>query len=214
MDAAKFPLPGAAGATAGPAPGPAAIRTPVASQGDAGSQSPANIGAIADRADIRPLDVAAALQILLAEVRALLDPKAMPMGAAGGTGIEDPVQTARVLVEMAVQSLPDQASVPVWTAALLHMESALQSGLEFAIDAVSAWRDVPIVAVDAAKEARALVFSVLGDDAQNPIWLRPEWASLAPRLERFRRRRRDARRYLSDPDHSSWSFDDGDEQRY
>ena len=79
--------------------------------------------------------------------------------------------------------MPDEApDVPAWTQALARMETALQTGLDRGIDAVSAWRDVPATVVDAAKETRALVFSMLGDDPQNPLWLRPEWVGLAPRF--------------------------------
>jgi len=89
----------------------------------------------------------------------------------------------------------------------------LQTGFASAISAVSAWRDVPSAVVDAAKETRALVFSVLGDEPQNPLWLRPEWVGLAPRLQRFWRRRRLARRRLMDPDYSSGGAWHSDEQR-
>jgi hypothetical protein len=195
-----------------PAPGAAAIRT-ATSPADLSSQPPANVPAIADRADIRPLDIPAALQILLAEVRASFDLQALLM-VGSGVVLDNPAQAARALVEMVVQAMPDDiATVASWSAALARVETALQAGLDRAISAVTAWRDVPATVVDAAKETRALVFSVLGDEAPNPIWLRPEWAGLAPRFERFRRRRRIARRHLTDPDHSPGSFDDDTEQR-
>jgi hypothetical protein len=193
--------------------GAAVIRAPTISPAEPGSQSPANIAATADRADIRPLDIPAALQILLAEVRAAFDLQALQMSGEGSAVLDTPPQAARVLVELVVQSLPEEAAVPAWTAALVHVETALPIGLQRAIDAVTAWRDVPVPVVDATKETRALVFSILGDDPQNPIWLRPEWAGLAPRFERFWRRRRIARRRLTDPDYSSESFDDGNERR-
>jgi hypothetical protein len=196
-----------------PAQGAAAIRALTTSPAEPGSKSPANIAAIADRADIRPLDIPAALQILLTEVRASLDLQAVQMSGEGSAVLDTPPQAARVLVELVVQSLPDEAGVPAWTAALVHVETALPIGLERAIDAVTAWRDVPITVVDATKETRALVFSILGDDPQSPIWLRPEWAGLAPKFERFWRRRRIARRRLTDPDYSSATFDDGDDRR-
>src|ERR1700733_14343356 len=123
-----------------PSQGGAAIRAPTTSPGEPGSQSPANIAATADRADIRPLDVPAALQILLAEVRAAFELQALQMGGENsGANPETPVQAARALVDMAVQFLPDEPNVPVWTAALVHMEASLQLGLERAIEAVSAW---------------------------------------------------------------------------
>lgn len=196
-----------------PAQGAAAIRAPTTSPGEPGSQSPANVAATADRADIRPLDIPAALQILLAEVRASLELQAVPMSGEGAAVLSTPPQAARLLVEMVVQSLPDTADVAAWSAALAHVETVLPTGLERAIDAVTAWRDVPFLVVDATKETRALAFSILGDDPQNPIWLRPEWASLAPKFERFWRRRRIARRRLTDPDHSSETFADGNEHR-
>jgi hypothetical protein len=177
-----------------PSQGAAAIRAPT-SPAEPGSQSPANIAATADRADIRPLDIPAALQILLAEVRAAFDLQAVLMSGEGSAVLDVPPQAARVLVELVVQSLPDEAAVPAWTAALVQMETALPIGLERAI------------------ETRALVFSILGDDPQNPIWLRPEWAGLQPKFERFWRRRRIARRRLIDPDYSSETFDDGNERR-
>ena len=195
-----------------PAPGTAAIRPATTPPVDLGSQSPANVAAIADRADIRPLDIPAALQILLAEVRASFDLAVLMVG--GGVVLDNPPQAARVLVEMVVQAMPDEvAGVASWSAALAHVETSLQAGIERAINAVTAWHDVPAAVVDAAKETRTLVFSVLGDETPNPIWLRPEWAGLAPRFERFRRRRRIARRHLTDPDHAPGSFDDDNEQR-
>jgi len=166
-----------------------------------GAQASANPAGAADRADIRPLDIPGALQILLAEVGAALDLQARMSG--GGT-LESPMQAAQHLVEMVLQAMPDDApDVSAWTQALVRMEAALQTGLARAIAAVSAWRDVPAAVVDAAKETSALVFLVLGDEPQNPLWLRPEWVGLAPRLERFWRRRRLARRRLMDPDYSS-----------
>lgn len=171
-----------------------------ATPAEQGVQSPPASAPLADRADIRPLDIPAALQILLSELRAALD---LPPGSSDAAALDSPIQVAQVLVRMVLQSMPDEApDVAAWTLALTRMETALQTGLASAISAVSAWRDVPSAVVDAAKETRALVFSVLGDEPQNPLWLRPEWVGLAPRLERFWRRRRLARRRLMDPDYS------------
>ena len=202
-----------------PPPGTADVRPPATSAGQLSSQTLAKPAALGDRADIRPLDVPAALQILLGEVRAALEQQLLlafdqqPAAGEGSVSPDNPAQAARILVQTAVQSLPDEPDVAAWTAALSRVESALQIGIERAIDAVSAWRDVPGAVIDATKETRALVFAILGDDPQNPLWLRPEWAGFAPRLERFWRRRRIARRRLTDPDHVSGSFDDGNEQR-
>jgi hypothetical protein len=203
MDVTKMPPPGAA------------ARTATVSASESGSQRTANATAAADRADIRPLDTPAALQILLAEVRAAFELQAVAMGADAGGTADSPPQAARALLQMVLSAMPDEApSIPAWSAQLMRIEAALQTGLDRGIDAVAAWRDVPAIVVDAAKETRALIFSILGDESDNPIWLRPEWAGLAPGVERFRRRRRRARRHLTDPDSFSGGIDDGSEQRF
>lgn len=197
-----------------PALGTAAPRTPTASPTEQGAQSAANIAAIADRADIRPLELPAALQIMLAEVRSAFELQAIEIGADIRDQPDSPPQAARALLQIVLQAMPDQASsLREWSSVLMRAETALQTGLDRGVDAVSVWRDVPAVVVDAARETRTLVFSALGDDPPNPIWLRPEWAGLAPRFERFWRRRRQARRHLTDPDYSPGSIDDGSEQR-
>jgi hypothetical protein len=197
-----------------PPSGAAANRAQAATVADRGSQAADNIAPLADRADIRPLDIPGALQILLAEVRAAFgqQPELASAGSpSGGATVESPVQAAQQLVEMVLQAMPDDApDVSAWTAALVRAESALQAGGEQAANAVSAWRDVPAAAVDAVRETRALIFTVFGDEPQNPLWLRPEWAGFAPRLERFTRRRRLARRRLMDPDYSSGGAHDSD----
>ncbi|HWX32490.1 MAG TPA: hypothetical protein VNZ53_34300 [Steroidobacteraceae bacterium] len=159
-----------------------------------------NLAPLADRADIRPLDLAAALQILLAEVRAGLDLPAD--GAIPPSAIpQSPTQAARALVEIFLKELPEDAgNAPAWMAALERVETAMHSSIERAIGLVTLWPEVAAAVVDAVKEARALFLFALGPDRQNPLWLRPEWLGLGPRLLRFRRRRRRARRRLSDPD--------------
>jgi len=197
-----------------PAAAAAAARTPTAPPAEQGPQSPASAATIADRADIRPLDVTAALQILLAEVRAAFELQAIAIdsNASANEPPASPPQAARVLLQMVLSAMPDEsASVPAWNAALARVEPALQTGLDRGIDAVTAWRDVSAIVVDASKEVRVLVFSTLGDDPQNPAWLRPEWVGLAPKFARFWRRRRKARRALADPDYSSGGRDDDSE---
>jgi hypothetical protein len=222
MDVTKMPAAGNANAIS-----PSSAQQP-------GTQSPTRMAVNTDRADIRPLDIPAALQILLAEVRASFESRAILIGGDAGAGAENPAQAARALLQWVLQALPDEsATMPVsgppasgaaqlnaaqlnaaqLNAALVRAEAALQAGLDRAISAVAAWRDVPASVVDAAKDTRALVFAVLGDDPRNPLWLRPEWIGLAPRFERFWRRRRLARRRLTDPDDSAGSFDDGSEPR-
>jgi hypothetical protein len=202
-----------------PAPGTGSASAP-SSAPEQGAQPPARTAAIADRADIRPLDIPAALQILLAEVRASFELQAIAMGADAGAAAESETQAARLLLQLVLQALPDETAsspewnapenVTAWGAAQMRVDAALQAGLDRAVSAVTAWRDVPASVVDATKETRTLIFAILGDDPQNPIWLRPEWAGLAPRFERFWRRRRFVRRHLTDPDYSSGSFDDNE----
>jgi hypothetical protein len=197
-----------------PAPATAAARTPTPPPAEQGLQTPANAAPSVDRADIRPLDIPAALQILLAEVHAALELQAVAMDSNTTEAPNSPPQAARALLQMVLGAMPEEsASMPAWNGVLVHVETALQAGLDRGVDAVSVWRDVPALVVEAAKEVRTLVFSALGDDPQNPAWLRPEWAGLAPRFERFWRRRRLVRRHLTDPDYSSGSVDDDKEQR-
>jgi hypothetical protein len=113
---------------------------------------------------------------------------------------------------MFLQQLPeDPSDASVWTAALVQVETAVQSSIEAGISVVAGWRDIPPVVVDAVKETRALFFSALSDEPQNPLWLRPEWLGLGPRVNRFRRRRRNARRRLTDPDYPLVNLDDSEE---
>jgi hypothetical protein len=197
-----------------PAPAATVPRTATAAPAEQGTQSPANAAPIADRADIRPLDIPAALQILLAEVRAAFELQAVAMGQEPSESVTSPPQAARVLLQMILSALPDEgASMPAWNAVMARVEAALQTGLDRAIDAVSVWRDVPPIVVDASKEVRTLVLSTLCDEPQNPAWLRPEWAGLAPKFERLWRRRRKARLQLTDPDYCPGSADDDSKPR-
>jgi hypothetical protein len=177
---------------------------------------------IADHADIRALDVTGGLQIFLAETRAAFELTAESIGAPAAPNLDatasliapTQLQAARQVVEWVLQALPDDAGdAAAWSAALMRTESALQVGIQTAETTVSNWRGVPDNAVDALQQSAGLVLQVLGDDRPNPLWLRPEWVGLAPRLERFWRRRRAARRRLTDPDHWQGSLDDYDEQQ-
>lgn len=212
-------IPKALAPTAAPtAPAAAPARTPAGPARDQGPQSTLTAAPIADRADIRPLDIPAALQILLAEVRAAFVLQAVSMGEGEDEGASEPVssppQAAHALLQMLIGAMPDEsADMPTWSAALARVEAAVQTGLDRGIEAVTLWRDVPPVVVDAAKDTRTLVFSMLGDDPQIPAWLPPGWARLEFRLQRFRRRRRLARRLLRDPDYSPRYADDDGEQR-
>jgi hypothetical protein len=138
---------------------------------------------------------------LLAEVRTGLDLPVAGAVPADGAIPQSPIQAARALMEMLLKVLPeDTVNAPAWTAALDHAETAMQSSIERAIGLVTLWPQVTAAVADAVRETRTLFLFALGDDRQNPLWLRPEWLGLGPRLLRFRRRRRRARRRLTDPD--------------
>ena len=158
-----------------------------------------------DRIDIQPLDVAAALQILIAEVRTELQ---LPVDALQP---QSPTQAAMMIIHAVLAAVPDGDGAPPggappggvpqsWIAAATRVDAAVQTALDRAVQTVAAWRDVPHAAVDAARETRALVATQLSDEPQSPLWSRPEWLSLAPRIQRYWRRRRFARRGLIDPD--------------
>ena len=225
MEVSKLPQADPAASRAGTAPGSPAGSAAVAQTATSvatESSSAAAIISATDFADIRPLDLVAALQILVAEVRAGLDASLEgSMGLGGATNnapitlnpvTQSPTQTAQELVAMFLRALPEDTSdAPAWTAALIQVEAAVQSSLERAVNVIAAWRDTPPPVVDAAKETRALFLEALGDEVQNPLWLRPEWMGLGVPFHRFRRRRRNARRRLTDPDYPLMDLDESEE---
>jgi hypothetical protein len=175
-----------------------------------------------DQPDIRPLDVPAGLQILMAETRAAFQdiaefvaaPAPQSLGTSADAAPGNSLQAARQIVELVLQVLPENVENPaIWTAALLRAESALDAGLRQSVSTVASWREVPDVVVDSVAQAGALALQALSEEMPNPLWLRPEWVGLAPRLQRLSRRRRAARRRLTDPDHWQGSLDDEEQQR-
>jgi hypothetical protein len=198
-----------------PPPNISTIRPEAGSLAGQGSHAAVAVAPMAEAPDIRPLDISGALQILLAEVRASLElALELPSGGDAGGASQSPTLAARQLVEMFLQSLPeDTDDAAAWTAAVVRIDTAIQTGMDRAISIVTVWREVPQAAVDAVKEARAQFASTLGDDPRNAPSLRPEWTGLGPALNRFRRRRRVVRRRLTDPDYSTESLDEGEEYR-
>jgi hypothetical protein len=184
-------------------------RTP----GSGGSPNPQQGAASAapaagDRNDIRPLDLKGALQILLAEVRAALTLALLDAVSSLPVAYDTPLQAAREVVESVLNALPEGSpDVILWSEVLPRADVALQSGLGRALGIIDAWRGVPPAVAASAREVSALVTQALGDEPLNPIWLRPEWLGLAPRLARLRRRRRVLKRRLTDPDYRPTIFD-------
>lgn len=134
-----------------------------------------------------------------------LEPLFVPPAAR----LSSPAQASPMLMRLFLQAVPEDVGTPAtWSATVTRLEVALQSALDRAVATVEQWRNVPQVVVDAARETRTLVMSQLSDEPPGPLWLRPEWMWFAPRMERFRRRRRLARRGLTDPD--LWSLPEDD----
>jgi hypothetical protein len=186
-----------------------------------------------DRADIRPLDLAGALQILVAEVRAALvealivdlqvtDPADAAVQLRDSTNssttgapqdLDAPVPAARVLVDLVLRSLPQTFEPESWSVALPRVDLALQLGIQRGIDVVSAWRDIPPAVVEATQESANLALALIADEPLYP-WPPTEWLGLAPRLGRLWRRRRFLKRRLVDPDHGGeGKWDDLDEPK-
>jgi hypothetical protein len=168
-----------------------------------GGRSPAEPGLAADspagpvpvdRVDIRPLDTAAALQILVAEAGLELQ---LPVDASNP---QSPTEAALSLVRMLLQASPQDGELPTWVADAASAEIALQTAIERAVGAVVQWREISPLVVEAARQAQALVAKQLDDDPPSVLWLRPEWMALKPTMERYWRRRRRGRRPLTDPD--------------
>ncbi len=191
-------------AAAGPT-SPAALRTEVPAAPGA--------AALADHLNIQPLDLAGALRILVAEVRA--DLAEIPIGLTGlragdggpraGDGgppaATNPLPGPQMLVQLFLQALPDMSlPPPAWLAAVTHLEAALELALDKAVAAVAAWQGVAPMVVEGAAATRAAVLGALVEEPLAPVWLQPEWLGLVPRAQWFWRRRRLARRGLSDPD--------------
>jgi len=163
-----------------------------------------NVPSTADRVEIQPLDPAAALQILAAEVRAHL-------GLPPDTGpLPGPTQAAQALIRLLLdaadapppgEDLPVEAPVAATPpmSAVPPAEAAVLAGMDQALDVIGGWRGIERTSQEAAIATRALVIRLLSDVPPSPLWLRPEWSSLAPRIEKYWRRRR-IRRGLTDPD--------------
>jgi hypothetical protein len=181
---------------------------------------------LVDRLNIQPLDLTGALQILLAEVRAELVQSGL--GAAGpalAPAVNVPAEFAAspgpalappLVLQQFLQMLPEDAAganvdASVWLAAVSQLEAAIPVALDRAVAAVAGWRDVSPTVVAEVAAARLEILAALLDEPPNPLWLRPEWLGLAPRMERFRHRRRLARRALRDPDFEARQRAEGEE---
>lgn len=198
-------------------------------------RGPAGVAPGADRVDIRPLDLPAALRIALIEARAaltLLDDLAAataPLAGPAAPGpppprdpqaatialLEDYLDAASSAQALAADAaaLPDASRSRAWLDAVDRLQERLDSGLARAQQAVAAWRDVPAEIGPALETVRTQVAAAINDDAAAAWLLGPEWAGMAARLTRLRRRKRALRRRLEDPDpRSPEPRDESDEQ--
>lgn len=175
--------------------------------GQGATRPPAPLGI--DRSDIRPLDFFGALQILIAEVRAAMELQLLEVDSPVAALADTPPAAARDLVEWVLKSLPESSlQVSIWSDTLARVDTALESGMQSAARVIGNWQAVPAPVAAAARQVAELVANALGDELLNPCWMRPEWAGLAPRLDRLRRRRRALTRRRTDPDYRSAYFDD------
>lgn len=178
--------------------------------------------AVFDRVDIGPLSLPGALQILLAEVREALAAElpVLPLPPYGLNPPQNPDQAAHRLVELYLQAVtPEEQTERAageWLAQLARVDAAADKGFERALQVVTEWREVTPPVIASLQEARGMMVSALtmdelpgvldlagSRDQFNPAWLlRPDWLTLAPRLERFRRRRRKFRKSAPEPDAS------------
>ncbi len=154
-----------------------------------------------DQADIRMLDVPAALQILLFEAS---DALGVSQPAQPVTGAD---QAAVVIVDAFLQTLPEadplRAGDPAdraWAGAAGPLEAALEAGLDRAQSIIGAWRGVSSEVMEAIVGSRVMIQSALTDVPPPTFLARPEWLGLAPRIVRHLRLRRRLRRRSADPD--------------
>jgi hypothetical protein len=217
------PALGGSGATAprtassSSAPAQPSLATAASSQPET-AISTAPAAPLADRLDIQPLDLAAALQILIAEVRTELALSVELSVPADVSVMQSAAVAPQTIVQMFLQALPaaphDMTEMAAWMGAVIRAEATLQVALDQGVAAVTTWRDVPQAVVDGAAQTRAVILGALTTDLPNPLWLRPEWLGLAPAIHSYRRRRSSAARRLRDPDLNGRADDfTDDEQR-
>lgn len=181
-----------------PAPAPGTAGPASGTTGQAGNSAAAQWP---DQPDIRVLDVPAALQILLFEVSDALglEQSATPAQSAD--------QAAGVIIDGFLRKLagadpvqPEDPAGLAWARTADQVQIALVSGMDRAIGIVSAWRAVTAEVTASIAASREIVTAALVDEPAPKFLTRPEWLGLAPRIERYRRRRRALRR-LQDPDY-------------
>jgi hypothetical protein len=159
----------------------------------------------ADEALISALDESMALRILIAEVRqavvdTLLPATATPPADAPAT----PATAAGSLLETFLAAVPaDVGEARAWIDSVDRLEQGFATGYENAAAIVTAWRGVSAEVIASVQETQTLFAAALAGARDPSDAVRAYWPALAPRLALFRRRRRDLRRRLEDPDHGT-----------
>jgi len=172
-------------------------------------QAPATVQA--DEALISALDESMALRILIAEVRqavvdTLLPATATPPADAPATPatVATPAMAAGSLLETFLAAVPaDEGEARAWIDSVDRLEQGFATGYENAAAIVTAWRGVSPEVIASVQETQTLFAAALAGARDPSDAVRAYWPALAPRLEIFRRRRRDLRRRLEDPDHGT-----------
>lgn len=169
--------------------------------------------------DIRPLDLAGALQILVAEVELALTEAglrgAVPISdvsgvnAAGVEGSGDDL-AARALLGGFLGAVPSAMEEPAHFVATLHRAAlAIATGSQSAIDRVAAWSGTRASLPEALQRGRELALALIREPVDPPILTHPEWLGLARELSRVRRlRRRQERRMLLTETDADWREED------
>jgi hypothetical protein len=215
-------------------PGPAdVLRTLTPSLGERNAPAAPALPLPTDRSSIKALDLAGALQILIAEVKLALgdagfeppDPslgEALQRWAAAQPSLvlllSEPetaqatlAPPARALLEIFLRALPPEDQPPqAWIAAVQKLTQALVNGSAAAIGRIGAWRDTPARLPAQLEQSRALAFNLLGEDPPLPLLTRPEWLGLGTALTRFHRLRRRQRRLLLSDTDADWLDGDAD----
>lgn len=178
-------------------PGPLPTELPAVPTGlaERGARTPAQVVAGGDRSSIKALNLTAALQILLAEVKLALTEAGFASLAADAsprsTAPLSSTAAAPALVELFLRLVPHDEMTPqsTWSATVERLVQAISRGSAAAIERVVAWRDTPPAIAASLQDVRSLALAIINGE-QLTLLSRPEWLGLGSSLQRVRRRRR------------------------
>lgn len=150
-----------------------------------------------EQVSIHVLDTVGALLILIAEVREALSLVAnSPLQSA--VPQLGPASAPFTVIQMILGRLPAEESQPPaeWLDTATQLEGLVRMALDKAVDAVTAWRNVPPDVIAVVVDARTAVLAAMDEDSPGPLWLLPEMMPILPRMQRYWRLRRRLRRSL------------------